>query len=122
VLADSHVHLEQYPPETRHELIERAQAAGVERLLAVSLSLASSRRTLELVGRWPGVYAAVGDVPGGRLLLETDTYPIPGRTTEPRDLVQVCRSVAELRGEAPEAVARATTAKFARLLEVARVS
>jgi TatD DNase family protein len=60
--------------------------------------------------------AAVRQVPPERLLLETDAYPLPGRTTEPRDLPDVCRAVAALRAEAPEAVARATTRNFRRLL------
>ena len=243
-LADSHVHLEQYPFDRQNGLVERAQGAGVELLLAVSLSLASSRRSLALAERFSGVYAAagvhprrlrqhrveslealaadprvraigevgleyaptaaprdvqraflvdcldlaqqlgravslhvtgdaahadalallttrgprppvivhyfVGDeplaaaylaagcalsvgkpvtraenaalraavrtIPSERLLLETDAYPLAGRTTEPRNLVDVCRAVAGLRGEPPEAVARATTRNFRRLL------
>ena len=58
---------------------------------------------------------AIGRIPLDRLLLETDTYPIEGRTTEPRDVAEVCRAVAELRGEPFEAVARATTANYLRL-------
>jgi TatD DNase family protein len=235
-LADSHVHLEQYPAEARAGLVERAQLAGVDHLLAVSVSLASSRRTVALAERWPDTVSAavgihpkwlrgqrvdelerlaadhsvraigevgleptptaaqhrfleacldlaerlglavvlhvvdahqqalvllkerlgppvivhyfVGDerlaanylevgcalsvgkpvlrdaelrravrmVPAERLLLETDSYPLPGRTTEPRDLVQVCGAVAELRGETPEAVAEATRGNLRRLL------
>jgi TatD DNase family protein len=243
VLADSHVHLEQYARDQQAGLIHRAQAAGVREMLAVSLSLASSRRTLELAGAWPGVHAAIGVhpkrlrrhsarslerltrhaavraigevgleyapgaappgvqraflgecldlaqtlglavvlhvvgeaahadaagllrgrsasrvivhyfvggerlasqyleagcavsvgkpvgraenaelratvclIPSERLLLETDAYPLPGRATEPCDLVEVCRVVAAVRGETPEAVARTTTANFRRLL------
>jgi TatD DNase family protein len=243
-LADSHVHLEQYPVQVQQGLVERAQAAGVELLLAVSVSLASSRRSLALAQRFAGVYAAVGvhprrlrrqharslealasdprvraigevgleyapsapspevqraflidcldlarqlgravalhvvgprahadalavlgryasgppvivhyfagdehlaaaylavgcslsvgkpatraenaalrtavrTIPPERLLLETDAYPLSGRTTEPRDLVDICRTVAALRDESPEAVARTTTGNFRRLL------
>jgi TatD DNase family protein len=60
--------------------------------------------------------AAVPTIPPERLLLETDSYPLPGRTTEPRDLVHVCQAVAELRGESPRGVAQATTHNFRRLL------
>jgi TatD DNase family protein len=59
------------------------------------------------------VRAAVPAIPLDRLLLETDTYPLPGRTTEPRDVVSVCAAVAELTGRSYEEVAAATTAAFA---------
>lgn len=59
--------------------------------------------------------AAVAALPPDRLLLETDTYPLPGRTTEPSDLPVICRAVAELMGVAPSAVAERTTVTFERL-------
>jgi TatD DNase family protein len=37
-------------------------------------------------------------VPLDRLLVETDTYPLPGRTTEPRDVVEVVEAIADARG------------------------
>lgn len=58
--------------------------------------------------------AALSIIPLERLLLETDTYPLPGRTTEPRDLVAVCAAVAELRDVAPAQVAAQTAASFER--------
>ncbi|MCC7369728.1 MAG: TatD family hydrolase [Chloroflexi bacterium] len=58
------------------------------------------------------VRAAVPRIPLDRLLLETDTYPLPGRATEPRDVATVCAGVAELHGASVEAVAAATTASF----------
>jgi TatD DNase family protein len=36
--------------------------------------------------------------PPGRLLIETDSYPLPGRATEPKHLVEVGAGMAELRG------------------------
>lgn len=54
--------------------------------------------------------------PLDRLLLETDTYPLPGRTTEPADARQVAGALAALRGRAFADVAAATTATFARLV------
>jgi TatD DNase family protein len=57
----------------------------------------------------------VAEAPFERLLLETDTYPLPGRTTEPRDVADVCRAVAELRGLDPADVAARTTESFLRL-------
>lgn len=63
---------------------------------------------------------AVRTIPLDRLLLETDSYPLPGRTTEPRHVAEVCRAVAELRGQAVEAVAEATTSNLRRLLGLGR--
>jgi len=62
------------------------------------------------------VRAAVPTIPPDRLLLETDTYPLPGRTTEPRDVATVCAAVAELTGRPYEEIAAATTANFARFI------
>jgi TatD DNase family protein len=59
------------------------------------------------------VRAAVRGIPLDRLLLETDTYPLPGRTTEPRDVATVCAAVAELTGHTYEEIGTATTASFA---------
>jgi TatD DNase family protein len=59
------------------------------------------------------VRQAVPVIPIDRLLLETDTYPLPGRTTEPRDVATVCAAVAELTGRTFAEVAAATTANFA---------
>lgn len=58
---------------------------------------------------------AVRGIPLDRLLCETDTYPLPGRSTEPRDVVEVCRAVAEVRRVEFETVAEATTANYLRL-------
>lgn len=58
---DTHAHLDF--PDFRDDLpavIDRAQEAGITRLLAVGTTLASSRRTLELADRYPGVFAIVG--------------------------------------------------------------
>lgn len=59
---------------------------------------------------------AVRQAPLDALLLETDTYPLPGRTTEPCDVVSVAQAIAELRGLPIAAVAEATTANARRLL------
>lgn len=55
-------------------------------------------------------------VPPDRLLVETDTYPLPGRTTEPRDVVAVVRALAALRGEPEEVTAGLTVANCRRAL------
>ena len=59
---------------------------------------------------------AVRAIPLDHLLLETDTYPLPDRTTQPADLPLVARAVADLKGLPPERVAEATTANLERLL------
>ena len=65
---------------------------------------------------------AIRGIPLDRLLLETDTYPLPGRTTEPRDIADIARAVGELRGESYEAIATATTTNFLRLFDHNRSS
>lgn len=47
-------------------------------------------------------------VPLARLLVETDTYPLPGRTTEPCDVVEVVEAIASLRGLDQRTVAART--------------
>lgn len=58
---DTHAHLDQEEfAADLPEVLARAKAAGVESILAVGVSAASSAATIELAGRYPGVYAAVG--------------------------------------------------------------
>jgi TatD DNase family protein len=63
---------------------------------------------------------AVQALPLERLLLETDTYPLAGRATEPRDVLEICRAVAGLKDLPVETVARVTTANYLRLFGPAR--
>lgn len=64
VLFDTHAHLDdeqlllQLP-----DVLARARDAGVESVVAVGTTLASSRAAVEIAGRYPGVYAAVGIQP-----------------------------------------------------------
>ncbi|HET7658343.1 MAG TPA: TatD family hydrolase [Bacillales bacterium] len=61
---DAHIHLDQYPEEEIERLVEQWKKAGVESVVAVSMDLASSYRTLELKHRFPDfIYAAVGHHP-----------------------------------------------------------
>ncbi len=55
--------------------------------------------------REPALQAIARAYPPERLLIETDSYPLPGRRTEPRDLVPVGLLLAELRGWSVEACA-----------------
>ena len=60
-LIDTHCHLDF--PEFAEDLgavIERAAAAGVERIITIGTTLDSSRAGIELANRYPNVYATVG--------------------------------------------------------------
>src|SRR5438477_12898076 len=58
---DTHAHLDQEEFAADHDdVLGRARAAGVESILAVGVSAASSAATVELAAHQPGVYAAVG--------------------------------------------------------------
>ncbi len=59
---------------------------------------------------------AVRTIPLAALLLETDSYPLPGRTTEPADVSLVARAVAQLKGCSEDEVAEVTTTTLLRLL------
>ena len=65
MLIDTHAHL-CYPDFAAElpQLIERARAAGVERVISISTTLEDARRTLELTRQFEGVYATVGLHPG----------------------------------------------------------
>jgi TatD DNase family protein len=56
---DTHAHLDACatPPE---ELLARAREAGVDRVVAIGSGIASSRETLAIAAREPGVFAALG--------------------------------------------------------------
>src|SRR6516164_11053286 len=61
MLIDTHAHLDF--PDFAGELdavIARARASGVERIITVGTTLASSRTTVEFAVRYPGVFATAG--------------------------------------------------------------
>jgi TatD DNase family protein len=68
------------------------------------------------VARLAHLRDALREVPLGALLLETDTYPMPGRTTEPADVRLVAAAVAAVKGVSEAEVAEVTSANLARLL------
>jgi len=91
-----------------HQLADRYLEAGL--LIALGKPVTRVENT--------ALRQAVAAIPLSRLLLETDTYPLPGRTTEPRDVRLVAEAIAELKGLAVEEVAQATGENLARLLDL----
>lgn len=64
MLIDTHAHLDQTEfDESRDEVVARAAAAGVEAIIAIGTTAASSRACVQLAARYPSVYAAVGIQP-----------------------------------------------------------
>jgi TatD DNase family protein len=84
---DTHAHLDA-GPDPPEALIERARAAGVERIVAVGSGLESCRTALELAERNDGVFAALGVHPHQASSAEA------ARTEELRRLLASERAVA----------------------------
>ncbi len=59
-LTDTHAHLDYLPSESLREVLDRARAGGVDKIITVGTSLESSRRAVAIAHAEPGVYAAVG--------------------------------------------------------------
>lgn len=84
--------------------------------LAAGVCLSLGKPLTKPDAAFDALRAVAQTAPLDRLLLETDTYPLPGRTTEPADVRQVAAALAALRGLTLADVAAATTATFARLV------
>jgi len=86
-LTDTHAHLDACaePPE---EVLARARAAGVERIVAIGSGLDSCRETLAIAGGERGVFAALGIHP------HQAADPDAGRLDELRGLLADRRAVA----------------------------
>ena len=61
IFYDTHAHLD-YPDFARElpQVMSRAAAAGIAKIITVGTDLDSSRRALEIAGQFPNVFAAVG--------------------------------------------------------------
>jgi TatD DNase family protein len=59
-ICDSHGHLQMLSPEARKEAIERASAAGVEKILVPGTTVDDSRKAVEIAEAHENVFAAVG--------------------------------------------------------------
>jgi TatD DNase family protein len=64
MIIDSHAHLDMKDfDKDRDEVVERAQAAGIEAVINPGVDLESSQKSVELTNKYPSVYAAVGVQP-----------------------------------------------------------
>lgn len=76
VFYDTHAHLD-YPdfaPEVP-EVVARARAAGIERIVSIGTDLESSRRAVALAERFDMIYAAVGWHPSDAMEAPEDVRP-----------------------------------------------
>ena len=61
VFYDTHAHLDyQDFADELPQVIERAAAAGISKIVSIATNLESSRRVLALADRFPNVFAAIG--------------------------------------------------------------
>jgi len=61
MLIDTHAHLD-YPDFTGdfHEVLRRANEAGVTRIITIGTSVESSRRAVDLAEKYPNIFAVIG--------------------------------------------------------------
>lgn len=73
---DTHAHLD-FPDFATDlpQVIERAQAAGITKIISIGTDLESSRRAIKLSDQYPGVFAAVGWHPGNAAEAPEDLRP-----------------------------------------------
>jgi TatD DNase family protein len=76
VFFDTHAHLDysDYTPDLP-EVVARAQAAGIVKIISIGTSLASSERAVALAEKFPNVFAAVGWHPTEALSAPDDLRP-----------------------------------------------
>ena len=76
VFYDTHAHLDydDYKPDFA-DVLARAQAAGITKIIAIATDLASSRRALALAEQHPQIYAAVGWHPSNAHEAPADIRP-----------------------------------------------
>jgi TatD DNase family protein len=73
---DTHAHLD-YPDykDDFAEVIARAQAAGISKMISIGTSLDSSERAIRLAEKYPAIYAAVGWHPSDAMKAPSDLRP-----------------------------------------------
>ena len=76
VFYDTHAHLDYDVYQSDFaDVLARAQAAGITKIIAIGTDLASSRRALALAEQHPQIYAAVGWHPGNAHAAPADIRP-----------------------------------------------
>ena len=60
MLIDCHVHLDSFSDREVGEILDRANEVGVGFVISAGTTLASSRRSVELSARFPGLFSGVG--------------------------------------------------------------
>ncbi len=79
VFYDTHAHLEkQRFADDLPQVLERARAAGIARIICVGIDLETSRQAVELSERFPNVFATVGWHPSHALDAPEDVRPVLG--------------------------------------------
>lgn len=128
------VHTRDADPETIAILEEERPSAGVIHCFSTGRALAERAMALGFYISLSGIVTfktaqelrdIVRDLPLDRLLVETDApylapVPLRGKRNEPAFITYTAALVAELKGVAPDELARATTANFFRLFAKAR--
>ena len=73
---DTHAHLD-YPDyrDDFAEVIARAQAAGISKMISIGTSLDSSERAIRLAEKFPSIFAAVGWHPSDAMKAPSDLRP-----------------------------------------------
>jgi TatD DNase family protein len=73
---DTHAHLD-YPDyrDDFAEVVARAQAAGITKMISIGTSLDSSERAIRLAEKFPSIYAAVGWHPSDAMKAPSDLRP-----------------------------------------------
>jgi len=76
IFFDTHAHLDypDYAPDLA-EVVARAQAAGITKIISIGTSLDSSERAIRLAEKFPNVFAAVGWHPTEALNAPSDLRP-----------------------------------------------
>src|SRR5437879_4711935 len=73
---DTHAHLD-YPEFAQElpEVIERAGAAGIAKIISIGTDLESSKRAIKLAEQFPNVFAVVGWHPSNAMEAPDDLRP-----------------------------------------------
>jgi len=60
ILAESHCHLDLYPPSRREDMLEQAKSLNIQIMLNMGMNLESSADSIKLAQQYPEILAAVG--------------------------------------------------------------